>query len=77
MKDLVLYQFKPSDTPPEALYTFKTKVEPVVDGDALNVSIDLGFDVHTEQTLRLRGIDIPQNYPVRQAYKPKPSLNPP
>lgn len=34
----------------------------VVDGDTLKVKIDLGFSIHTVQTLRLAGIDAPERH---------------
>ena len=42
--------------------TFKYRVsavEKVVDGDTIDVAIDLGFDVCTKQRVRLLGIDTP------------------
>ncbi len=34
----------------------------VVDGDTLDLLIDLGFNAYTYQTVRLRGIDAPEMY---------------
>lgn len=42
---------------PSPLYTYKTIVEKVVDGDTLLVRIDLGFDVWVNQRIRFRGIN--------------------
>lgn len=43
------------------IYTYKGKVERVVDGDTLWVRINLGFrDFFIRQKLRLRGIDAPE-----------------
>jgi micrococcal nuclease len=36
-------------------------LEKVVDGDTIDVSIDLGFDVSTSQRVRLLGIDTPES----------------
>ena len=36
-------------------------VEKVVDGDTIDVAIDLGFDVCTKQRVRLLGIDTPES----------------
>jgi micrococcal nuclease len=44
--------------------TFKYRVsslEKVVDGDTIDVNIDLGFDVCTKQRVRLLGIDTPES----------------
>ena len=38
----------------------RERVQPVVDGDTLVVTVDLGFGVEVDQTLRLRGIDAPE-----------------
>ncbi len=54
------YFFDKSERTPKDLYTYKALVEKVVDGDTLKVHVDLGFDVWTRQTLRLRGIDAPE-----------------
>ena len=43
---------------------FKYRVsalEKVVDGDTIDVAIDLGFDVCTKQRVRLLGIDTPES----------------
>jgi endonuclease YncB( thermonuclease family) len=41
----------------DPLYVYKAEVLTVVDGDTLNVRLDLGFRSLSEQTLRLRGIN--------------------
>jgi|TARA_B000000477_G_C6091048_1_gene227708 micrococcal nuclease len=38
-----------------------SSLEKVVDGDTIDVSIDLGFDVCTKQRVRLLGIDTPES----------------
>lgn len=38
-------------------YLFEAKVLNVVDGDTIDVSVDLGFSVYSHQRLRLYGID--------------------
>lgn len=40
------------------MYEYKAEVLKVVDGDTIDVIIDLGFSIKTEQRLRLRGIDV-------------------
>ena len=42
------------------MYQYKGTVENVVDGDTIDVSIDLGFKVQTKQRLRLARIDTPE-----------------
>lgn len=39
------------------MYEYNTKIERVVDGDTVDVFIDLGFEVWHHQRLRLLGID--------------------
>ena len=38
-----------------------SSVEKIVDGDTVDVNIDLGFDVSTKQRVRLLGIDTPES----------------
>lgn len=44
----------------DQLYLYSSEVQRVVDGDTLLLRIDLGFDVHFDQRVRLRGIDCPE-----------------
>ena len=47
---------------PECTYKYRIKaLEKVVDGDTIDVAIDLGFDVSTSQRVRLLGIDTPES----------------
>ena len=43
------------------MYTYKAKLERVVDGDTLDASIDLGFDVIVRKRIRLAGINTPES----------------
>jgi micrococcal nuclease len=43
------------------MYEYKVKVIEVVDGDTIDVSIDLGFDIFTNKRIRLAGIDCPES----------------
>jgi len=44
------------------MYTYKAKLDRVIDGDTIDVNIDLGFDiVLTKQRVRLAGIDTPES----------------
>ena len=45
---------------PEFLYTYNVDVYQVLDGDTVNAVVDLGFNILTQQTLRLRGLDAPE-----------------
>ncbi len=42
------------------MYDYAAKVLRVVDGDTLEVSIDIGFNVHIRETVRLLGINTPE-----------------
>ena len=42
------------------MYEYKCKVKRVVDGDTMDVILDLGFDVHHAVRVRLAGIDTPE-----------------
>ncbi len=42
------------------MYTYRAMVKRVVDGDTIDVLVDLGFDVHIRQRLRLYGINTPE-----------------
>ena len=44
-----------------SLYTYKAKLERVVDGDTIDVYIDLGFDIHYRSRVRLAGINAPES----------------
>lgn len=39
------------------MYEYTANIDNVVDGDTVDISIDLGFDVWTKQRIRLAGID--------------------
>ncbi len=41
-------------------YQYYAIVERVIDGDTIDVDIDLGFDVHIKERVRLYGIDAPE-----------------
>lgn len=42
------------------MYHYKAKVDRVVDGDTIDVVIDLGFYMTTKQRIRLYGINTPE-----------------
>ena len=45
----------------QLMYEYKCKVKRVVDGDTMDVILDLGFDVHHAVRVRLAGIDTPES----------------
>ncbi|WP_321346031.1 thermonuclease family protein [uncultured Draconibacterium sp.] len=48
------------------MYTYKATVDRVVDGDTIDLVIDLGFKITTFQRIRLRGINTPETYNVKK-----------
>jgi micrococcal nuclease len=52
------------------MYEYYTKIEKVVDGDTVDVFIDLGFSVWHKERIRLAGIDTAEkNTPLGKALK--------
>jgi micrococcal nuclease len=43
------------------MYTYKAKLVRVINGDTLDIEIDLGFDIVIRQRLKLYGIDTPDS----------------
>lgn len=48
------------------LYHYRAICTRVVDGDTLDLDIDLGCHVHVRERVRLFGIDAPETYGVRK-----------
>lgn len=48
------------------MYHYKAKVEKVVDGDTIDVVIDLGFKITTNQRIRMAKINTPETYNVKK-----------
>lgn len=42
------------------LYEYKGKVIKIVDGDTIDIQVDLGFSIYINQRVRLYGIDTPE-----------------
>lgn len=42
------------------MYTYSCKVLKVVDGDTLDLEIDLGFNIRIKERVRLYGVDTPE-----------------
>ena len=47
-------------------YRYRAELDRVVDGDTLDVVIDLGFYIKIKERIRLEGIDAPEIYGVPQ-----------
>ena len=43
------------------MYTYKIKLDRVVDGDTIDAEIDLGFDISTKKRIRFMGINTPES----------------
>jgi len=48
------------------MYEYRAKCVRVVDGDTLDLDIDLGLNVHVMERVRLAGIDTPETYGVKK-----------
>ena len=48
------------------MYQYKATVERIVDGDTIDVTIDLGFKITTHQRIRLAGINTPETYNLKK-----------
>ncbi|MCD6154498.1 MAG: thermonuclease family protein [Candidatus Verstraetearchaeota archaeon] len=47
-------------------YRYRAELDRVVDGDTLDVVIDLGFYIKIKERIRLEGVDTPEIYGVPQ-----------
>ena len=43
------------------MYTYKIKLDRVVDGDTIDAEIDLGFDIKVKKRVRFMGINAPES----------------
>ena len=43
------------------MYTYKAKLDRVIDGDTIDVNIDLGFDIKIKKRVRFAGINTPES----------------
>ena len=43
------------------MYTYKIKLDRVIDGDTIDAYIDLGFDVSIKKRIRFMGINTPES----------------
>lgn len=53
------------------VYEYRASVLRVIDGDTIEVTLDLGFHTYRKETLRLRGIDAPEMHAADEAQKAK------
>ena len=53
------------------MYTYKAKLVRVINGDTLDIEIDLGFDIIIRQRLKLYGIDTPDSRSSNSEVKQK------
>ena len=51
------------------MFEYFCKIERVVDGDTVDVKIDLGFDIHHSARVRMMGIDTPESRTRNKAEK--------
>ena len=43
------------------MYTYKIKLDRVLDGDTIDATIDLGFDISVKKRIRFQGINAPES----------------
>ncbi len=48
------------------MYQYKARIDRIVDGDTIDIVIDLGFKITTNQRIRLKGINTPETYNVKR-----------
>jgi len=53
------------------MYTYKAKLVRVINGDTLDIEIDLGFDIIIKQRLKLYGINTPDSRSTNVTTKQK------
>jgi micrococcal nuclease len=49
------------------MYRYQAKVTRVIDGDTLDVDIDLGFHVHVKEKIRLLDVNTPEIFGAKSA----------
>jgi micrococcal nuclease len=48
------------------MYQYKAKVERIVDGDTIDIVIDLGFKITTNQRIRMARINTPETFNAKK-----------
>lgn len=51
------------------MYTYKCTIVRVVDGDTIDIAIDLGFNITIKERVRLEGVDTPEVYGPRACHE--------
>lgn len=51
------------------MYHYKALCNKVIDGDTIEATIDLGFDIFKKEVIRLKGLDTPESRTVDQLEK--------
>jgi len=46
------------------MYEYNAKIDSIVDGDTIDVTVDVGFDMRRNIRLRLKGVDTAETYGV-------------
>lgn len=59
-------KYSTSKTQKITAFNYWAKVDRVVDGDTMKLSVDLGFNVSVKETFRLLGVDTPEKYGVKK-----------
>ena len=62
-------------TPPsrKSCYNFRViSIDRVLDGDTIDVTIDLGFDLYKKERVRVAGVSTPATLTLSFLYKSKP-----
>lgn len=54
---------------PETAYEYKAKVKRWIDGDTVELSVDLGFRCRIRDRFRLRGVDTPELRPRKADFE--------
>lgn len=53
----------------DSLYFYKATMLRAIDGDTFELSIDVGFNIHLTETIRLLGVDTPEIHGVKKNTK--------
>ncbi len=59
-------KYSTSSTKNIVVFNYWAQVERVIDGDTLQLKVDLGFNVSVIETFRLLGVDTPEKYGVKK-----------
>lgn len=48
------------------IWKYKAVVDRVIDGDTIDITVDVGFSFSTQQRIRLLGVDTPESYGAKR-----------